>query len=109
MKILQVPINLGALLQLTAVVDRWTSRVHSKGQDPYGLWRWSFVTLRGKQDSLITIVSAYRVSQKSSSSLGVKMAYMQEYRSLQSHLLESNKLQIPEPNRQFIMDLQAWL
>jgi hypothetical protein len=48
---------------LTVVVDRWTSRVHSKGQDPFGLGRWPFVTLRGRQESLITIVPAYRVSQ----------------------------------------------
>ena len=94
---------------LTAVIDRWTSRVHSKGQDPYGLGCWSYITLRGKQDTLITIVSAYRVSQKSSTSLGIKTAYMQQYRSLQSHFLKSKKLQTPEPNRQFIIDLQAWL
>ncbi|MFN9979955.1 MAG: hypothetical protein ACK53Y_08590, partial [bacterium] len=29
---------------LTAVMDWWTSRVHSKGQDPFGLGRWSFIT-----------------------------------------------------------------
>jgi hypothetical protein len=73
---------------LMAVVDRWTSRVHSKGRDPYGLGRWSFVTLCGKQDNLIIIISAYRVSQKSSSSLGVKTAYMQQYRAIQAQLLE---------------------
>jgi len=53
-------------------MDWWTSRVHSKGQDPFGLGRWSFITLWGAQDILITIISAYRFSQKSSSSLGVK-------------------------------------
>jgi hypothetical protein len=94
---------------LTAVVDRWTSRVHSKHQDPYRLGRWSFVTLRGKQDTLITVISAYRVSQKSSSSLGVKTAYMQLYRALQAQLLEKEVLSAPEPNKQFILDLQAWV
>jgi hypothetical protein len=32
---------------LTAVMDRWSSRTHHKGVDPYGLGRWSFITLRG--------------------------------------------------------------
>jgi hypothetical protein len=58
---------------------------------------------------LITIISAYRVSQKSSSSLGVKTAYMQQYRALQSQFLSKQDLQTPAPNKQLILDLQAWI
>jgi hypothetical protein len=95
---------------LTSIVDHWTSRLRSKGQDPYGLGRWSYVTLRGKCDSLITIITAYRVSQKSSYSMGVKTAYMQQVRALKSNtLLHTSSITHAEPNKQFILDLQAWI
>ena len=77
------------------MVDCWTSRVHSKGQDPYGLGRWSYITLKGKQDSLITIITAYRVCQKSSSSTGLKTAYIKQLRALQRKLISPEK---PKPN-----------
>jgi hypothetical protein len=95
---------------LTAIVDKWTSRVISKGQDPYGLGRWSYVTLQGKQSSKVTIITAYRVSQKTPSSSGPKSAYMQQYRAIQAEFLWHNKVgAIPDPNRQLILDLQAWI
>jgi len=51
---------------LTAVCENWVSRVIAKGEDPYGLGRWSYVTLRGKQSTKITIVTAcYSVSRRS--------------------------------------------
>ena len=34
----------------TLIVDRWTSRVIKSGMDPFGLGRWSYVFLGGKQD-----------------------------------------------------------
>ncbi len=40
---------------LTAVVDRWTSRVQLKGQDPFWLGLWSYITLQGKQDFILTL------------------------------------------------------
>jgi hypothetical protein len=95
---------------LTAIVDRWTSRILSKGQDPYGLGRWSYVTLQGKLSTKITIITAYRVSQKTYSSAGPKSAYMQQYRAIQAEYLRLHKLSTtPEPNCQFILDLQAWI
>jgi hypothetical protein len=33
---------------LSAVMDEWSSRMHSRGVDPYGLGRWSFITLQGR-------------------------------------------------------------
>jgi hypothetical protein len=95
---------------LTAVVDRWTSRIQGKGQDPFGLGRWSYVSLWGKQDQVVTIISAYRVPLKSPSSVGVKTAYMQQLRAIQLKALEqTDKILIPEPNKQFILDLQSWI
>jgi len=84
--------------------------VAGKGQDPFGLGRWSYITLRGKYDTLITIISAYRVCQKSSSSSGLKTAYMQQQRFLQARLLKLELVQPPpNPNRQFILDLHSWV
>ena len=43
----------------TIVCANWTSRLVHKGEDPLGLGRWSYVTLRGKGTKLLTIVTAY--------------------------------------------------
>jgi hypothetical protein len=95
---------------LTAIVDRWTPRVLCKGQDPHGLGRWSYVTLQGKSSTKITIVAAYRVSQKTASSAGPKTAYMQQYWAIQAEYLRLNKVgTTPEPNCQLILDLQSWI
>jgi hypothetical protein len=48
----------------------------------------AYVSLRGKQDQVVTIISAYRVPQKSPSSVGVKTAYMQQLRAIQLKALE---------------------
>jgi hypothetical protein len=89
---------------LTSLMDRWSSRRQSKGVDPIGLGRWSYITLRGKTDTIITLIPAYRVSQKSPGAVGPKTAYMQQYCTL---LEKWNKLGVSakvEPNRQFIID-----
>lgn len=47
-------------------------------------------------------IKAYRVSQKSASAVGPQTAYMQQYRALQSNILQqnnSNSSQTPNPNR----------
>jgi hypothetical protein len=56
----------------------------------------------------VTIITAYRVSQKATSSAGPKTAFMQQYRSIQAEFLRNN-IVTPDPNRQFILDLQAWI
>jgi hypothetical protein len=95
---------------LTAIVYCWTSRIQSKGQDPFSLGCWSYITLKGKHDQVVTIISAYRVSQKSASSVGVKAAYMQQlWATQQKVLVRKGKGLIPEPNKQFILGLQSWI
>lgn len=93
----------------TVVLDRWTSRVVTKGADPYGLGRWSFITLRGSNNKMITIITGYRVCNSSPSTAGVKTAYMQQYRGLSRKLRSIKDSSAPNPRRQFILDLQAWL
>ena len=35
--------------------------ITTSGQDPHGLGRWSFIAIAGREQSIITIISAYRV------------------------------------------------
>jgi hypothetical protein len=64
----------------TIVVDCWTSCVLNSGMDPYGLGRWSYVILRGKSDTNICIITAYRVCNDRYT--GPKTAYQQQKRQL---------------------------
>jgi len=91
----------------TLIVDRWTSRVIKSGMDPFGLGRWSYVFLRGKQDINICIITAYRVCADKYT--GPKTAYQQQRRQLSAMFRQVNKVVDPDPNRQFILDLQGWI
>jgi hypothetical protein len=90
---------------LTAVCDNWISRVSVKGEDPFGLGRWSYVTMRGKQSVKITIVTAYNATP----STGESTYYKQQLRILSRLHQEQNITVPPNPRRQFILDLQSWL
>jgi len=91
----------------TLIVDRWTSRVIKSGMDPYGFGRWSYVILRGKQDINICVVTAYQVCADKYK--GPKTAYQQQKRQLSAMFRQVNKVVDPDPNRQFILDLQSWI
>ncbi len=93
----------------TLVCDNWTSRVIGKGEDPHGLGRWSYITLRGKGTTKITIVTAYQVSQKYHLEHGERTAYKQQYRLLSQNIRTNNLPIAPHPRRQFFLDLQAWM
>jgi hypothetical protein len=80
-----------------------------KGSDPFGLGRWSYITLRGKDNKKLTIVTGYRVCQATPSSAGIKTAYMQQYRKISAKLRDTDKQSTPNPRHQFVLDLQAWL
>lgn len=89
----------------TVVCDNWTSRVIDRGEDPLGLGRWSYVSLRGKGTTKVSIVSAYNAT----SSHGDTTNFQQQQRVL-SRLHRDNGRNIPaQPRRQFILDFQAWL
>jgi hypothetical protein len=63
---------------LTAVCKNWVSRVISKGEDPLGLGQWSYITLRGKADTKVTVVTAYNATP----SPGESTYYHQQLRVL---------------------------
>ncbi len=46
----------------TVICDNWTSWLLERSEDPLGLGRWSYLTLRGKGAVKITIVTAYNAT-----------------------------------------------
>jgi hypothetical protein len=94
----------------TILTDKLTSRVMDKGTNPFGLGRWNFLTLRGKNENRITIVMAYRICEQSMASCGKTTSTAQQYRLL-SKKMRTNQVHLdnPTPRRQMILDLQAWL
>jgi hypothetical protein len=70
---------------LTGVVNNWTSQIIEHGMDPYGLGQWSYMTLQGKGDMKIV------------------------YRQISQSWRSENRHDRPDPHRQCILDLQAWV
>jgi exonuclease III len=97
----------GGTLQI--LTDRWVSRLQKKGVDPYGLGQWSYMILDGKGNKSIAIITAYRPCNDSPSSAGDKTVYMQQFCTLLQHHNSIKNPATPNPDRQFTMDLQAWV
>jgi hypothetical protein len=86
----------------TILCDNWTSRLLEKGEDPIGLGRW-YVTLRGKGDRKVLIITAYNASFTT----GETTNFRQQQCTL-THLHQLHKQQVTaNPRRQFILDLQS--
>jgi len=49
----------------TIVCDNWVARILHRGEDPFGFGRWTYVTLRGKGQHKVTIITAYKASPTS--------------------------------------------
>ncbi len=43
----------------TIIANNWTSRITDRGEDPFHLGRWSYITLTGQWNKLITLITAY--------------------------------------------------
>mmetsp|Transcript_16534 Transcript_16534/g.23565 ORF Transcript_16534/g.23565 Transcript_16534/m.23565 type:complete len:716 (+) Transcript_16534:576-2723(+) len=90
---------------LTAICDdHWTSRIVEKGEDPWGLARWSYILLAGKKEKRVLSVNGYRVCTSSESTAGETTAWKQQFNILRERM--SGKI---DPRRQNILDMQAWL
>ena len=89
----------------TFVCNKWASRVMGKGADPLGIGRWSYVMLHGKGPRKIAIITAYNPRLL----YGDTTTYQQQTRLLSALFREHNIFTPPNPHRQFILDLQAWL
>jgi exonuclease III len=77
--------------------------------DPYGLGRWSYMTLTGWGKKRIVIITAYKVYNTTAGSSGDCTTYMQQYRTILAHNNKHSITTTPQPQRQFILDLQAWV
>ncbi len=89
--------------------DRWVSRLQSKGQDPFGLGRWSYMILKGRGNRSVSVITANRVCKSSFDSAGDTTCYMQQLRSILSHNNSIGRQQMPDPHHQFVIDLQSWI
>mmetsp|Transcript_23721 Transcript_23721/g.33981 ORF Transcript_23721/g.33981 Transcript_23721/m.33981 type:complete len:478 (-) Transcript_23721:192-1625(-) len=84
--------------------EHWTSRVLEKGEDPWGLARWTYTLLAGKKDKKVLSVNGYRVCSSSESTAGETTAWKQQFDILRERL--DGKI---DPRRQCILDMQTWL
>ena len=84
---------------LVTTFGKWAGRILSSGSDPLGRWAWQ--RLMGKDDKIVHIISAYRVSQNSAD-IDKTTAYSQQYQMLMD-LDHTN----PNPKEQFITDLRT--
>ena len=87
---------------MSALLHTWTGAKISSGRD-YPLGRWSWITMQGSQDRIITLVSAYRVNP-GRASMGACSTFKQQY-----HLMLQQNIDTPDPRRQTILDLQEFL
>ena len=83
----------------TATLGPWTSRVWHAASNSTGLGRWSYLTLRLKDDRKLHILSGYRVC-KQNPTLGSRTCYNQQLR-----LLTAAGHANPNPRKQFFLDL----
>jgi len=60
---------------LTVYNGNWSNRI-TRGVDPHKLGRWSFITLKGRNSSFLTIVTDYRVCK--TRGIGMTTTYMQQ-------------------------------
>ena len=63
---------------LTITNSKWATRSNTS-TDPTGMGRWSSITMSGKKDRKVTIISAYRVCDQRFATAGPKTAYRQQY------------------------------
>jgi hypothetical protein len=89
----------------TIITDQWTSRIIKSGMDPSGLGRWSYITLRGKSDTSICIITAYQVCNDRYT--GPKTAYQQQKRHLAAIFRTQQTVATLDPYKQFIYDLHT--
>ena len=86
------------------VDDHWVCRIKERGEDPWGLGRWSYTVLGGKGTKRVLSVQWYLLCKNSESRAGETIAYKQQFNILRDRL--QGKV---EPRRQGTMDMQAWL
>ena len=88
---------------MTAYDGNWASRI-TKGVDTHKLGRWSFITILGRNNSLLTIITGYRcVKKQTEKTAGFMSTYMQQERILKQRGITSS------PQTSFINDLENFI
>jgi hypothetical protein len=86
------------------VANEWTGRLATVGSDPRGLGRWSFIRVKGKNNSRVLIVTIYQVCKTSINAAGDSTAFSQQW-----HLLKADGDENPNPRSAFSSDLSLFL
>ena len=67
---------------VTIYDGNWSGRI-SKGVDEHKLGRWSYLTLLGRKNSFLTIITGYRCCKtQTAATAGLTTSYMQQERIL---------------------------
>ena len=85
----------------TIVTGKFVGRIHDeKVTDPLG--NYSLITLKGRHNSAISIITAYRVVQTEATNAGTRTAYQQ-----QRNVMRMQNISNPDPRNQAISDLRT--
>ena len=66
--------------------------ITTSGSDPTGLGRWSYITISSRDNNKLTIISAYRVCQKSIKHAGASTNIRQQWQRLEEQNLEDTNI-----------------
>ena len=83
---------------LTTVRGNWSGRVIEKGKDSLG--RWSYVTLEGKHEKKLMIITTYRVCRKNSENGKITIRKQQE------RDLYKMRKSLKDPREELLIDLE---
>ena len=83
------------------VSGAWAPYVREARADPSGMGRWASVTMQGRKEKKLTIITAYRVCAQNEQHAGEQTAYMQQY-----GLMRAQGTKNPNPREQMVADLQ---
>ena len=82
----------------------WSGRISERGADPSGMGRWSYITILGKNNQKLTIVTGYRNSKRDLNNVGSTTAVAQ-----QAMLLEKQGRKRIGTEAAFLKDLEKWI
>ena len=86
----------------TAMITRGpvSGRVQAQGADPFGRFTW--MALRGREDSGVLIITAYRVGQRKGVKAGPTTAYSQQWVEMRKKGIEN-----PDPRNSILEDIST--
>ena len=80
-----------------------TGNIVERGQDWTDMGRWTYISLKGKNDTILTLVTGYRCN-KITTTIGDTTAWAQQY-----SMTRQRGVANPRPHVDFLQDLEKWL